>query len=1730
MKKIVFFIVVLMSNLVLAQNTDKNYVKTTTYQVSVKNQSNIDALSDYDKQESITYYDGLGRPEQTVALRSGGVGSVVGVNGLTYDWSLGDFTTSFFSKLGTDSENLIVEGETPFGNTDLLWQCGSDAESDADGGWNTAWQGVDNTKKYRYSVWVKRTGDVSNGRAYQGTKNVNNLDGSSNSNPYFFGSYLPEADTWYLMIGVIHPHNYVGGDTGESGIYNTQGVKVLDGAEFKWDVNTTSSRFRSYLYYCTDTSAKQYFWNPLLQEFNGTEYTLSEVQNLQDVQQSGVSKDMVTPIVYDDFGRQVKDYLPTPIEGTNGYYIPTDIVISTTEDYYLNKFSDDLNSLIPNVYSKKHLESSPLNRLLEQAAPGEDWMLDEENDTDHTIKFDYQSNTATEVRYFTVDFIANDTEQPSLVYVSDYQANELYKTITKDENWKPNQTFDKDHTTEEFKNKQGQIVLKRAYESSTGAGLEAHDTYYVYDDYGNLTYVISPEGSHAIATANNVITQSVLDNLCYQYKYDYRNRLVEKKVPGKGWEYIVYDRLDRPVLTQDAIQASKNPKEWLFTKYDVFGRVVYTGLYTDSSNSGRETIQSNVTLHSDNAPKKLYETRQLTSISQDPTTVLYYTSRAYPSNPSKIYTINYYDDYDWDTCANLEASYNFTTSAGLSNSETTYTKTDTALSWNVGFVSNEAITGDGYISFTATQLNKRVYVGLTQESSVDQNNHNSTIDYAVYLGYLNNRVIIFESGVQQPMVTTYYEVGDEFKVERVGDQIVYKQNNEIFHISSSVAPTGSLIGDASFYDPGTTVDNVLIGHSYNGQPFALQTKTLATGSKVRVLGTDQWICNTAYYDKKGRNIYNVSTNEYLDTYDTVGTQLDFVGKVITSKQTHRRAGDSPIVTKDVFTYDHTGRLLRQEQQVNNFNKELLVKNTYDDLGQLIKKQVGGKLSISNSYDYDNTLTEVDGNTIKKIGTTNGWNAGLSTLETISGDGYLSYTVLQHSNYKIIGLTYADVDEGYANIDYALYHTAGFVRVLEHGNGLGIKTTYVANDKFKIERRGHTIYYLKNDKVFYISQVPTVSAPLKGDLSLFHTNTEIRDLEIVDLETGLQDVDYEYNIRGWLTQINDVDNLSTTGDLFGFKINYNTVEGAGNVDPLYNGNISQTIWQTASVDPNQVNKKRGYSYRYDALNRIKDGKLYKGSNLTTLDKYGLNNVSYDFNGNILSLNREDQNGLMDQLTYTYNGNQLEKVADAVTNVTNQGFIDGNNTNNDYIYDINGNMIADANKKITSISYNHLNLPKSISFDFSNSEFNLQGQIVYVYDATGTKLSKMVTTSGPAVRVAPELTLYAGDYIYKGSLIENVTLQFINQAEGYIEPTITSGNRGKSINKIDYIYQYKDHLGNIRLSYSDSDGNNDVTSSEIIEENNYYPFGLKHKGYNNVVSPNVNSVARRFKYNGKELNEELGLNMYDYGARFYDPALGRWFTPDALAEKYYDQSIYTYALNNPIIYIDPDGNQVEMCCDGLKAFVYTIVDNNFGTNYRNENDTGTQEYRNGVIAGHSTTLAGGVILEMNGAQNMIAGGSGLLLSGAAASTGVGAPAGAVGATTSGGLLAVGAIETAAGYNMVSKTVDNMRADANNGNSSSSSRTTDDSLRRDNNGNPKPDPEAEGTSHTQLGTKEGRNGNYKQAREFDSNNKPVRDVDFTDHGRPNEHSNPHQHKYNESQTGGTRQRGKAEPLENN
>jgi RHS repeat-associated protein len=342
-----------------------------------------------------------------------------------------------------------------------------------------------------------------------------------------------------------------------------------------------------------------------------------------------------------------------------------------------------------------------------------------------------------------------------------------------------------------------------------------------------------------------------------------------------------------------------------------------------------------------------------------------------------------------------------------------------------------------------------------------------------------------------------------------------------------------------------------------------------------------------------------------------------------------------------------------------------------------------------------------------------------------------------------------------------------------------------------------------------------------------------------------------------------------------------------VKPLYNGNIAETYWNTADLT-------RAYGYKYDNLNRLKDA-IYQRATATT-NAYN-ESLTYDKNGNITTLLRNGSSDLtttsIDNLVYTYGStntnNQLMKVTDSSNKTV--GFKDGSNSGEDYTYDTNGNMKTDLNKNITAITYNHLNLPTKITFGTA-------GNIVYIYDATGQKNQKIVNDNGNVTT-----TDYLNGYQYL-----NTVLQFFPTAEGYVEPVAPSSYK--------YVYQYKDHLGNVRLSYRNT-GSTTAPSLQIQEENNYYPFGLKQTGYG---APSISS-NNKYRYNSKEYQDELGLNWYSYGYRHYDPAIARWTTTDPLAEQTPEWSPYAFCNNNPLFFTDPDGRSASPIYDQEGTFMGT-----------------------------------------------------------------------------------------------------------------------------------------------------------------------------------------------------------------
>lgn len=413
-----------------------------------------------------------------------------------------------------------------------------------------------------------------------------------------------------------------------------------------------------------------------------------------------------------------------------------------------------------------------------------------------------------------------------------------------------------------------------------------------------------------------------------------------------------------------------------------------------------------------------------------------------------------------------------------------------------------------------------------------------------------------------------------------------------------------------------------------------------------------------------------------------------------------------------------------------------------------------------------------------------------------------------------------------------------------------------------------------------------------------------------IASPLQSIDYAYNIRGWITKINDPTNLG--GKLFGYEIRYNNPIYSSTTVGKFNGNIAEVDWKNSSED---ILKR--YNYAYDGINRLTDSFYAEPGAITphngNFDEY----LTYDLNGNIQTLKRNalplggTTSTMIDNLEYQYIGNRLGKVIENQLNST--GYEGGDNLID---YDSNGNMINMKDKGINAINYNYLSLPDSYSITQSDpfggvANFGLD----YLYRADGVKVRKTNTSGGN--RGNPTITTNITDYLdgfqYKYSEITQCTwcrtsVAFEQEAfmdGGLIDATkpitpqwvldfVSTTEGFYSFTENRYIYQYRDHLGNVRVSYA----KNSVGALEITDTNNYYPFGMNHiGGLKGLLGGYLN-----YKYNGKELQE---TGMYDYGARMYMPDLCRWGVIDPLAETSRKWGPYNYAFNNPLRFIDPDG---------------------------------------------------------------------------------------------------------------------------------------------------------------------------------------------------------------------------------
>lgn len=657
-----------------------------------------------------------------------------------------------------------------------------------------------------------------------------------------------------------------------------------------------------------------------VQYFDGLGRPLQIVQ----VKGSPSARDIVQPFAYDQYGREAQKYLPYSATTANGSYKSDGLTTGPTNFYYPGgtaaSGSQQTNGVVYNSapWSLTNFEPSPLNRETEQGAPGADWQPVTGNTTGHTVKQEYTTNNLNDfsgadtslsrkVILYKADINADQSR--SLNYGNSagnyYPAGQLYVTVSRDENWKSGSGNSRGGTTEEYKDKVGHVVLRRTFLFSGGA-LQQLSTYYVYDDLGNLAFVLPPKsGADAgITTAANL---TALNNLCYQYQYDGRNRLVQKRLPGKDWEYTVYNKLDQPVATQDGNQRLTN--QWAFVKYDALGRVLWTGTW---NNGGTVITRAGVQQAVTDFTGTLWESRPSGGFP---------TNTAWPKTGFQgTLTVNYYDDYTFGDFTSLPAAYDYratasTMTGGLLTCTKTWVTGSAAVLYKVFYYDD---LGRSLRTYTEHYLGGTTAVADLNNYDVTDNkydfNNNLTKTTRQHFTVANTTI---------PSVT----VRDTFLYDHMNRKV---QTLESIWNGSNTPPAYVMLNKLDYNEIGQLKSKGL--HSENGGSSFLQTVNYRYNERGWLQSTQAGLFSeNLYYNKPTDNTF---TNQYN-------------GNI--SEMTYTKSGASNVVFK--YGYDQLNRLLNGASTGGSTMGEQL---TYDQTGNISTLIRTGPSVANLSYTYYNS--------------------------------------------------------------------------------------------------------------------------------------------------------------------------------------------------------------------------------------------------------------------------------------------------------------------------------------------------------------------------------------------------------------------------------------------------------------------------------------------------------------------------------------------------------------------------------------------------------------------------------------------------------------------------------------------------------------------------------------------------------------------------------------------------------
>ena len=1037
-------------------------------------------------------------------------------------------------------------------------------------------------------------------------------------------------------------------------------------------------------------------------------------------------------------------------------------------------------------------------------------------------------------------------------------------------------------------------ILGRAHKTIDGNGAE---TKYEYDERSNLIEVIPPVPP------------------IYEYDYDIRNRMTTKKIPGSEMQHFFYD--DAKDLLEYSIDGNGNRLDYIYDNYGRELKVHHNEISNWNPNNpinygsiGDLIIENTYGEGTGliNTGKMISTEAKMLGSQSLGNVVTNYTYDSY----GRISTLNESNPFGSE-----QYDYSYNLADWMLEEDRTHVKTGSQslnlltkrsydgfgreLFYNTRVVGSPALLSVGRSYNEKDQLVGKYYAGLDPYSALDYAKYRYNIR-----GWLTHLNDVFYDLQEPNECGDLIDTGDDFiQVEQTvntdgfldllcqngpgvtidgvdpcteGDCYDFYYDYNVFYVSDACHSGGS-------YFPCTKLDGIIISDLNNNISYTIPLSYPYYYNQPSSM--DALEVHLAHWMNSNGIVYddvevNVVAYDLDGSIDDDGNRVDYYEVYI--KITGIKDFDYSRVNDSGYHHPFTKTFNRSMpcQEIGNPNDGKPQGESLADILSLISTYTPGNISYP-VVAYKTHLENGNTHWIPK-----------EALPLLTGSYRRTERIHIGSNQTSLKATYFDGSHSNLTI-------ADFIQELI--NGLGSNITSMDTESEEDECQTPEVPCTPNEQA---AQDESLAA-IQNDIC--NANAD----------------DFEYPLTVYLVQLCNGTTVYIPGDEFMEQLegpyiildDFIIEEPEDRITnilvtiprPLFsmhfskhqeNGNIEEMRWKVTR------NSVKAYHLGYEKADRLAFAnygyyEVFPGPgnnpnipSFVASEEYSVPTISYDDVGNILDLER---NGMVpgveclepnqiDRLDYAYNAmGQLEGVDDyAPLGPRSYGFKPASSAAIHYEYDNNGNMVSDAHKGL-NITYNYLNLPE----DFGDMEVT--------YDATGRKWEKEGENG--------VITQYYNGIEYKGNDIEAIyTPDGRLVFDGYI------GVRPQY--RAEYFHQ--DHLGNNRIAFCDFNLNGKVeieddpgtqaNELEITQETHYYPFGMEQNGnwYATVAPDNAKL------YNGKEFNRDEDINLYDYGARWYDPAIARWGQIDPLAENYYPLSPYNYVANNPLIYTDPDGREI------------------------------------------------------------------------------------------------------------------------------------------------------------------------------------------------------------------------------